>query len=806
MLVSYRWLETFFEKPLPGVEQVCEALTFGVFEIEGTEPHGDDTIINLKVLPDRACYALSHRGVAKEIATLLDVPMKDDPLRHEVPPLMPAAEGVVLEVENEKTNPVHVLALVKGVTVAPSPPWLKDALESVGQRSINNIVDATNYVMLHLGQPTHAFDWNKLHEEAGTRGITVRASKEGESITLLGGTSLVLPEGVAMLCDAHGKEPLDIAGIKGGVRAELDEQTTDVLITAASFNPVQIRKTATTIGIKTDASKRFENGVPHELPLYGAQMVVAMIVELAHGIAAGYVAVRPPTPLPFRVGISSREVARVLGSEVTDEMLEDTCRKLGFSYEKIEQPRDKIVTAARSYIGTPYKRMARIRYDTPEAFNCATLTAWCAIEAGYSFGTARITIDQFAYLQEITEAELEPGDFVFTNTGEIRTTDGENFSTTLGIMVKDKAIRDTTLEFMPGTAIGHGVDHVGVYVGDGKIVHAGSGVGGVVEESLKTSETFSREKWYRRVVTHDEARFAVTAPSERLDLRLREDLIEEVGRVLGYDTIPDGVLPKATTEPVVLAGHAWNEKIRQVLDDVHGREIYTYSLREKGAVPLTNPLSSDKGWLRDSLAPGMTEAIKKAEYNLPLLGGDDVVMYEIGTVFYADREATHLSVGVIAKPGKGREVRTDELLASIQVAIKSALPDVKVIRAEHGILEINLSESVGDTVPKQYPSCHHIAPSATYTPLSTYPFVLRDIALWVPDGITAEVAREEIHTHAGGSLVRTDLFDEFRKDGKVSYAFHLVFQSGEKTLSDDEVNEWMGAVVTAVTEKGWQVR
>jgi phenylalanyl-tRNA synthetase beta chain len=281
MLVSYKWLQSYFEKPLPPVEDVVHAFTFGAFEIEGTEEKHGDTIIDIKVLPDRACYCLSHRGIAKELSALLGVPMKQDPFVKSIPSLTPTSAVLTVRADPMR-SPYYATALIKNVHVAPSPQWLKEALESMGQRSINNVVDATNYVMLDLGTPLHAFDAKKTSGH-----IDVRSAKEGETITLLGGAEKTLTGTETLITDADTGAALALAGVKGGALAELDAETTDIIVEAATFDPVITRKTAAKHDVRTDASKRFENKVAPVLPAHGMEAVVALITTVAGGVVEG---------------------------------------------------------------------------------------------------------------------------------------------------------------------------------------------------------------------------------------------------------------------------------------------------------------------------------------------------------------------------------------------------------------------------------------------------------------------------------------------------------------------------------------
>ncbi len=807
MKISRNWLQTFFEKALPDAEVLERTLTFGAFEIEGVERVGDDDILDVKVLPNRAHDCLSHRGIAKELATLLALPMQRDPLR-EPEPVLEAFGDFAVSVEKSEACPVYHGMRITGVRVGESPAWLRQRLESVGQRSINNVVDATNFVMLELGQPLHAFAADKIADGSNGKALGVRMAHAGEEITVLGGTSYTLTDAMQVIVDGTTDVALGIAGVKGGTVAEVDAQTTDIILESAKFHPTLTRKTAQALKLRTDASYRFENEIPDELPAYALNALATLIKDSAGGEITAYAGVvRQRAPLPFKIGVSAREVQQMLGVAVSDDTLESILQRYGFAYEKITDARARLVECARSVIGAPYKRLARIRFDTPEAFNCSSLTAWCALEAGWSITIARIAIDQFMYMEAITEAELQPGDFVFTNTGEERTKDGEMYSAVLDSVVRDVAIRTETLEYMPGTNVGHGVDHVGIYAGDGKIVHAGSAAGGVVEEILADSATFTHEKWYRRLITHDETRFVITVPFERLDMRLPADVIEEIGRVYGYENIASAPLPDVVGAPEAPALFDACAVVRQTLASKGFVEVYSYTLRDTGKRALLNALAEDKLFLRENLRDGVTEALTQGEYHAPFLGVSDVLVYEIGTVFDAEQEYTHVCVGVrLGAPAK-RSPRTNALL----LEVKDALQDALGVQLDVAIGEETLEFDVGNAITgKTYtrPSYVPVALDAQYTAPSAYPFVLRDIAVWIPDGAgTGDDVVAVIRAHAGALYVRADMFDTFAKEGRTSYAYHIVFQSREKTLTDVEIGVIMDAITSDLNSReGWEVR
>ena len=187
MKISYNWLQDYFESgDMPSVESLVDRFTFRIFEVDDVEKVDDDTVIDLDILPNRAHDCLSHRGIAREVATLFDIKMQNDPLTQDLPS-MPESELISVEVDADSSCSQYHTAVITGVKIGESPKWLKERLEAIGQRSINNIVDATNYVMYGLGQPLHAFDLHKLSEKGGKYKLGVRLAKVGEKITILGG-------------------------------------------------------------------------------------------------------------------------------------------------------------------------------------------------------------------------------------------------------------------------------------------------------------------------------------------------------------------------------------------------------------------------------------------------------------------------------------------------------------------------------------------------------------------------------------------------------------------------------------------
>jgi phenylalanyl-tRNA synthetase beta chain len=331
MKVSRRWLQTYFDNPLPGVQELADALTFHAFEIEEIE----DDMLDVKVLPDRASYALSHRGIAKELSAILNIPLKRDPLRESIPKWPETKELVV--VADPAYTVRHTGALYKGVKVGPSPDWLKSALESVGQRSINNIVDAMNFVMLDIGQPSGAFDTGTMKKEGGAVKADIRRAKKGEEITVLTGEKYTLTDSMFAFTDAYSGELLDIAGIKGGLSSGVTEKTVDLFISAGNYDPTLLRRASQSLKLFTDASSRFQNRPSPELTAYGMRDILALVEKVAGGELVGVVDIYNAKPEERAVEVTAGDISRLLGREYSGEEVESVFNRLGLSFKKKEK-------------------------------------------------------------------------------------------------------------------------------------------------------------------------------------------------------------------------------------------------------------------------------------------------------------------------------------------------------------------------------------------------------------------------------------------------------------------------------------
>jgi phenylalanyl-tRNA synthetase beta chain len=275
---------------------------------------------------------LSHLGVARELAPGGVADIRLAPFSGAEPALSlravetdGAAAGVRVRVEDPEACPRYLAAVVRGVKVGPSPEWLASRLRAVGLRPINNVVDATNYVLHELGQPLHAFDLGKL---AGPE-IRVRRAAAGESIRTLDGVERALNPDVLVIADEE--RPIAIAGVMGGEESEVSDETTDLLLECALFEPLRVRRAARSFGLSTDASYRYERGVDPELQPVALRRVLDLIVATAGGtVDAEALDVRA---VPFTrpvVELRTARAAALLGVELTDDEIASLLEPIGF--------------------------------------------------------------------------------------------------------------------------------------------------------------------------------------------------------------------------------------------------------------------------------------------------------------------------------------------------------------------------------------------------------------------------------------------------------------------------------------------
>ena len=621
---------------------------------------------------------LAHLGVARELAAALDRPLKRDfmpPFTGDADP--PGTELVKVGIEAPELCRRYIGGVISGVRVAPSPAWIQRRLRSAGLRPINNVVDVTNYVLLEYGQPLHAFDLERVRG----REIRVRRADAGERLTTLDGESRVLTPEMLVIADAEGAQA--VAGVIGGTDSEVTDGTTDVLLEAATFEGPNVRATARALGLRTEASSRFEKGLSPELALAGARRAAALLAEVAGGRVHREWADDYPRPQePVRIGIQPAQIDALLGVHVPMEESESILRRLGFH--------------------------VRVQEDG----------AW-----------------------------------------------------------------------------------------------------------------------------------DVLPPVFRLDVSIPEDVVEEVGRVHGYDKVP-ATLPGARHstwrryEPAadarldtvreVLAGAGYWESVTPAL--VASRLLHDLGLAD-AALAIANPMSDEMNALRTSLLPSLLQAVGLNRDR----GWSEPRLYELAAVYLRRRddpeglpwEPRRLAAARATDAGSeaGRKALLEVRSVLDRCASELGAPELEYAKAQVPLFHPGrcASVSAGGRLLGHVGELHplvlrrldvegrvaaaeidvepllELAAPRRARPLPRYPAVARDLAVVIPEEVTAAALLETIRGAAGDLLESLTAFDEYRGEqvpaGSKSVAVALTFRSPERTLTDAEVDALMGGIRSTLVQK-----
>jgi len=332
MKVVYNWLKDFVDvTTVP--QELASRLALSGTNIGGVENGAHGAVIDAEVSSNRP-DCLAHYGVAREVAAIYKLPLK-----HVSPkPAQGAAkasEAVSVEIKSPELCGRYTARVIRGVKIQPSPKWLKDRLEASGFASISNVVDVTNYVMLELGNPIHAFDYDKIRDHR----IVVRRANPGEKMTTLDGIERQLEPHMPLVCDGDGSRSIG-SGVMGGTTTEISFSTKNILVECAWFEPVAIRRAARFLKLHTEASTRFGRGADLEMAELASRRAAELILQLAGGeLLAGVVDVYPGKRTPKKIRVTRAEILRVMGADVPDKEVEASLGALGFAPVRVDQNR-----------------------------------------------------------------------------------------------------------------------------------------------------------------------------------------------------------------------------------------------------------------------------------------------------------------------------------------------------------------------------------------------------------------------------------------------------------------------------------
>lgn len=345
MKVLYKWLKEFVELTA-APEELRTRLSLSGTAVEALEQTIAGPMLDAELTSNRA-DCLGHYGIAREAAALYGLPLKKIE-----PQLRESAEQVStatrVQIDAPQLCRRYTARVLRGVKVGPSPDWLRQRLEALGQTSINNVVDATNYVMLELGHPLHAFDMDLLAEKR----IVVRRARAGEKMRTLDGIERTFTAEMCVIADAT--HPVAIAGIMGGADSEIRSTTKNILLESAWFDPISIRRASKLLGLRTEASMRFERGADLEMAETASRRCAELMQQVAGGeVLAGAADVYPGFAEAMPIRLTRAEFLRVMGADVPGAQIESILEGLGFAPVRAEAGYKDADAASAEWMCTP---------------------------------------------------------------------------------------------------------------------------------------------------------------------------------------------------------------------------------------------------------------------------------------------------------------------------------------------------------------------------------------------------------------------------------------------------------------------
>src|SRR5271156_2287642 len=331
MKVVYNWLKEFADvKATP--DDLRARLSLAGIAVDSVEESAAGPVLDAEITANRP-DCLGHYGMAREAAAIYRLQLK--PVHPKLKESAEkAADAARVEIEAPDLCGRFTARIMRGVKVQPSPDWLRQRLEAIDQKSINNVVDVTNYVMFELGQPMHAYDLDKLNE----RRIVVRRARPGEKIKTLDGAERTLAKDMCVIADAT--RAIGIGGVMGGADTEISFASRNILLEAAWFDPISVRRTAKTLGLRTEASYRFERGADPEMAELASRRAAELIQQIAGGeILAGVVDLYPRRETEKKIELQRKELLRVMGADVPDRDIEEILSALGFHPVRVDANR-----------------------------------------------------------------------------------------------------------------------------------------------------------------------------------------------------------------------------------------------------------------------------------------------------------------------------------------------------------------------------------------------------------------------------------------------------------------------------------
>jgi len=320
MKITYNWLKDFVDINI-SPRELADKLTMAGLEVVSLEEKSGDFVFEIEITSNRPDW-LSVFGIAREVAAITNLRLRTR--KYTFKRKSKKSKLFKIEIEDKKDCSLYAARIIKGVKVGPSPEWLRKRLELVGCRSVNNVVDITNYVLFELGEPLHAFDLDKLTQDK----ISVRRGISGEKIITIDGLERTLSKNVLVIADSE--RSVAIAGVMGGINTEVSFTTKDILLEAAVFSAILVRRGRQELGLQSEASYRFERGVDREIAEKASLRAAELITEICGGSEIIFTSCGLAKTKPREVILNLSDTARILGVNIRAVKVKQILSNLGF--------------------------------------------------------------------------------------------------------------------------------------------------------------------------------------------------------------------------------------------------------------------------------------------------------------------------------------------------------------------------------------------------------------------------------------------------------------------------------------------
>lgn len=708
----------------------------GIIRLDSATPLGlparevlGDTVLQIDVSPNNG-RVLSMVGMAREVAAILGTQVRypSTEWRDEGPP---ASSLVTVQIDDPELCSRYSAAVIRGVTIGPSPDWMQKRITLAGMRPVNNIVDITNYVMLEMGQPLHAFNYHAVRGQK----IIVRRARSGERLTTLDHVERQLDPTMLAICDAEG--PIALAGVMGGEESEIEEGASDVLLESAHFDPRTVRRTARLLKLPSEASYRFERFVDPNLTVPALRRAAELMRTLAGGtIAQGWVDEYPRPQEPLRIHFYTSEVDRLMGVHVPPTQIADILRRLEY---KVDLPHNADTVGADT----------TLLVDVPSYRNDVTLPCDLVEDVGRIMGYDLIP-------ETLIEGQLpEP---------EINRE-----------LELDELVRDLMASCGMDEVITYGVTYSGSLEKLGLLEGEKSEIGSEKSDSVSWSPLPMRSSLVT-IVNPLSSRQDVMRPTmlpNLLDTLLanlkvlpEEPLrIFEVGKVYLTPTEEEKEERRrrmAEDREKFPRLQSWEPVFGEDLLPVEPRRLTGLMTGPRQPRSLSYPDVTSNAVQTDYFdAKGVIEALLESLH--------------VGGVEYVQVDA------LLFHPGRVALVRAQGIDLGVVGELHPSLVEAWELPAQR-VAAFDLSiEAISEVIPERH----------RYTPISPLAPVRQDMAFVVDEATPAALVAEIIRKAAGDSISEIALFDIYRgrpiPESQKSLAFAINFVSIEKPLTEEEI-------------------